>query len=57
MNSRPNLPRIGILGAGSISDYHIQGLQKAGAVIAALFSLDMDLGLQESGSLRYPALH
>jgi len=31
-------PRIGVLGAGSISDYHITGLQAAGAEVVALFS-------------------
>jgi predicted dehydrogenase len=30
--------RVGVLGAGSISDYHIRGLQEAGAEVAALFS-------------------
>ncbi len=35
-NQRPT--RVGVLGAGSISDYHIQGLQAAGAEVVALFS-------------------
>ncbi len=30
--------RVGVLGAGSISDYHITGLQAAGAEVVALFS-------------------
>ena len=30
--------RVGILGAGSISDYHIAGLQAAGAEVAAIYS-------------------
>jgi predicted dehydrogenase len=30
--------RVGVLGSGSISDYHIRGLQEAGAEVAALFS-------------------
>jgi predicted dehydrogenase len=30
-------PRIGVLGAGSISDYHISGLRAAGAEVTALF--------------------
>ena len=34
--------RLGILGAGSISDYHIQGLQQAGGEVRALFSLDIE---------------
>lgn len=36
MNTRK--PRIGVLGAGSISDYHTTGLQAAGAEVAAIFS-------------------
>jgi predicted dehydrogenase len=36
MNERA--PRIGILGAGFISDYHIQGLQAAGAEIVTIAS-------------------
>jgi len=32
--------RVGVLGAGSISDYHIRGLQDAGADVVALFGLD-----------------
>ena len=34
-NSRP---RIGMLGAGFISDYHLSGLQQAGAEIVSLYS-------------------
>lgn len=34
-NSRP---RIGLLGAGFISDYHLSGLQQAGAELVAIFS-------------------
>lgn len=34
----PKELRIGVLGAGSISDYHIRGLQAAGAEVVALFS-------------------
>jgi len=34
----PQRLRIGVLGAGSISDYHIGGLQAAGAEVVALFS-------------------
>ncbi len=30
--------RVGVIGAGSISDYHIRGLQAAGADVVALFS-------------------
>ena len=33
-------PRIGVLGSGSISVYHIEGLQAAGAEVAAVFSRD-----------------
>jgi predicted dehydrogenase len=35
-------PLIGILGAGSISDYHIRGLQMAGGRVGAIFSLDLE---------------
>jgi len=42
MGNKAPPARLGILGAGSISDYHIQGLQQAGGDIKALFSLDLE---------------
>lgn len=35
-------PKVGMIGAGFISDYHIQGLQAAGAEVAAIASLAGD---------------
>jgi predicted dehydrogenase len=34
--------RVGVLGSGSISDYHIRGLQEAGAEVTALFSRNQE---------------
>jgi predicted dehydrogenase len=34
--------KVGVIGAGFISDYHIQGLQEAGAEVAAISSLKLE---------------
>ncbi len=45
---------IGILGAGSISDYHIQGLQKAGGQVRAIFSLDLEAARRKAEQYGIP---
>jgi predicted dehydrogenase len=40
--------RLGILGSGSISNYHIRGLQQAGGKVEAIFSLDLESAEQKA---------
>jgi predicted dehydrogenase len=48
------MPRIGILGAGFISDYHIQGLQAAGAEIVTVTSLMEEDARAKAQAYRIP---
>jgi predicted dehydrogenase len=47
MSSRKNV-KVGVLGAGFISDYHIQGLQSAGAEVVAISSLNEEKAQQKA---------
>ena len=47
-------PRIGILGAGFISDYHIQGLQAAGAEIVTIASQKGESARTKAKAYRIP---
>lgn len=52
---KPEPVRIGMLGAGFISDYHLSGLQAAGAEIAILFSADEESARRQTARYGIPA--